>query len=287
METDLRLRAERAAADSLRTIRTHTRFLDMPAGYLEDWADNLIDGVTPADFEADLRRGAGSELTDRPGEPAKFRAAFSSSALAVNTFGPFRHQPGRLTLAGVAGFDSVEFEYPCDNGLVGTNPNFDLFARTSSTVIAVESKFLEPLRPKPAAFSAQYARPFLGDSQHPPIAEAPWTRMYRTLCSDPQAYRYLDAAQLVKHYLGLIHSFPTLERTLAHIYWEPNNATELVGYRDMRREVSDFATAVAGCKTRFIVIAYPDLWREWEQNRARLDLTQHIARLRRRYDFSI
>jgi len=58
METDLRLRAERAAADRLRSIRPHARFVDMPAGYLEDWADNLIDGVTPADFEADDKAGA-------------------------------------------------------------------------------------------------------------------------------------------------------------------------------------------------------------------------------------
>ncbi|MGB5104488.1 MAG: hypothetical protein WBO04_14390 [Steroidobacteraceae bacterium] len=154
-------------------------------------------------------------------------------------------------------------------------------------MVAVESKFLEPLRAKSAAFSTQYAGPFLGHSQQPLIAEGPWGRMYQTLCSDPQTYRYLDAAQLVKHYLGLIHSFATLERTLVYLYWEPSNATELAVYRDLRREVSDFATAVAGCRTRFVAIAYPGLWREWQQNRAQFDLSQHIERLRQRYDFSL
>lgn len=287
METDLRLRAERAATDRLRNVTPRATFLESPPGYLEQWTDNLIEGVTRADFEADLQRGSGGELTDKPGEPAKFRAAFSSSALAVNTFGPFRHQPGRMMLAGVTGFDFVEFEYPCDNGLVGTNPNFDLFVRTASTVIAVESKFLEPLRQKPAAFSDQYERPFRGSAERPAIAEGPWTRMYGRLCSDPRTYRHVDAAQLVKHYLGLMHSFPTLERTLVYLYWEPSNASELTAYRDLRREVSDFAAAVGGCDTRFLPLSYPTLWKEWQQNRAWVDMSAHLAGLRQRYEFPI
>jgi hypothetical protein len=287
METDLRVRAERAATDRLRQLHPHARFLDTPPGYLEDWSANLIEGVSRVDFETDLRRGGGNELTDRPGEPAKFRAAFSSAALAVNTFGPFRHKPERLALSGVTGFDSVEFEYPCDNGLVGTNPHFDLFAQTTSTVLALESKFLEPLRPKPAVFSNQYDRPFKGTLTASPQVEAPWVSMYERLRSDPQSYRYLDAAQLVKHYLGLVHSFPKLERTLVLLYWEPRNAAELTSYRDLRREVNDFAATVSGCSTRFVSLSYPALWLEWQHNRSRVDLSAHIESLRQRYDFPL
>lgn len=287
MDTDLRLRAEQAATDRLRKLRPHARFLETPSGYLADWEDNLIEGVSRGDFEADLRRGSGNELADEAGAPAKFRAAFSSAALAVNTFGPFRHQPARLALAGVTGFDSVEFEYPCENGLVGKNPHFDLFARTSSTVLALESKFLEPLRSTPASFSDQYDRPFKGSLVQAPTAEAPWARIYQRLRSDPRSYSYLDAAQLVKHYLGLLHSYPTLERTLVYLYWEPGNAAEVGAYRDLRREVNDFAAAVAGCSTRFVALSYPALWLEWQHNRAQVDLSAHIERLRQRYDFPL
>lgn len=287
MEADPRSRAEHAAADRLHIARPHAAFLPAPKYYLEDWHDNLIEGVTGADFESDLRRGRGNELTDQAGEPAKFRAAFSSSALAINTFAPFRHNPARLVLAGITGFTAVEFEFPCDNGLVGTNPHFDLFAWTATTVVAVESKFLEPLQPKAASFSDQYARPFRGTADQPAVAEEPWARMYGRLSSDPQTYRYLDAAQLVKHYLGLRHSFRTLERSLVYLYWEPTNAADLAAYRDLRREVNDFTTAVAGCETRFVALSYPALWREWQQNRARLDLSSHIERLRQRYAFAL
>ena len=287
METDLRLRAERAATARLRELRPQAPFLATPPGYLAQWNDNLVEGVTRADFEADLRRGSGNELTDRPDDPAKFRAAFSSAALAVNTFAPFRHHPARLVLAGVTGFERLEFEYACDNGLIGTNPNFDLFACTTSAVVALESKFLEPLRPKPAAFSDQYDRPFQGTERAPAIAEPAWTRMYQRLRSDPQSYRHLDAAQLVKHYLGLVHAFPALERTLVYLYWQPDDAVSHPEYRDLQREVADFAAAVAGCRTRFVALSYPALWLEWQHNRSQLDLSAHIARLRQRYAFPI
>lgn len=287
MVTDLRARAELAAMERLRLTRPEVRWREAPEGYLDDWRDNLIEGVTAADFEADLRRGAGNELTDRPDEPAKFRAAYSSSALAVNTFAPFRRQPERLSLAGITGFDALEFEYPCDNGLVGTNPHFDLFARTATTVIAVESKFLEPLRQQAAQFSDQYSRPFMGTADRPRIAEEPWARMYARLRSDPQTYRHLDAAQLVKHYLGLRHSFSTHERTLVYLHWEPANAADLAVYRDLRLEINDFAAAVAGCDTRFVALSYPSLWREWQQNRACMDMTKHLERLRQRYAFGL
>jgi hypothetical protein len=287
METDLRRRAERIAIDRLRTLRPAAGFLDGSPGYLADWLDNLIDGVTPADFDEDLRRGDGGELTDRPGTPAKFRAAFSSSALAVNTFGPFRHRPARLSLAGVTGFRDVEFEYACGNGLVGTNPHFDLFAQTEATVVALESKFLEPLRPRMATFSDQYRQSFRGTAATPALVEPPWARMYSRLREDPEAYRYLDAAQLAKHYLGLVFSFANRQRTLVYLYWEPTNAASLGPYRDHRREVNDFATSVAGCETRFVALSYLALWREWDHNRSSFDLSAHIDRLRQRYEFSL
>lgn len=273
--------------ERLRLTRPDVRWREIPAGYLADWRDNLVEGVAAADCEADLCRGAGNELTDQPDAPAKFCAAFSSSALVVNTFGPFRRRPERLSLAGVTGFDAMEFEYPCDNGLVGTNPHFDLFARTATTVIAVESKFLEPLQQKPAQFSDQYARSFMGNVDRPRIAEDPWAKMYARLRSDPQTYRHLDAAQLVKHYLGLRHSFATHERTLVYLYWEPANAADLAVYRDLRLEINDFAAAVAGCDTRFVALSYPSLWREWQQNRTFVDMSKHLEQLRQRYAFGL
>jgi hypothetical protein len=63
-------------------------------GYVSEASQNLIEGVHLDDFEADLRQGDGNELE------GKFRAAHSSSALAVNTFAPFKANPAELRLPG-------------------------------------------------------------------------------------------------------------------------------------------------------------------------------------------
>ena len=53
-------------------------------GYVREPSQNLIEGVRLVEFEADLKQGDGNELV------GKFRAAHSSSALAVNVFAPFK-----------------------------------------------------------------------------------------------------------------------------------------------------------------------------------------------------
>lgn len=67
-------------------------------GYVSEVGQNLIEGVHLVDFEADLRQGDGNELEE------KFRAAHSSSALAVNTFAPFKSDPVALRLPGGGAF---------------------------------------------------------------------------------------------------------------------------------------------------------------------------------------
>jgi hypothetical protein len=285
--TDLRSRAVRVALQRLQTAHASAKFVDEPAGYLADWRDNVIEGISTEDVERDLHRASGNELEDGPRAPAKFKAAYSSCALVVNTFGPFRHAPGQLSLAGICDFTSVQFEVGVENGLRGGNPTCDLVALTPASVVAVESKFLEPLMCAPADLSPQYAAAFLGAAGQEPVAERAWSRMYHRLSDDPNTYRHLDAAQLVKHYLGLMHSFPRLERTLFYLYWEPVNASDLSAYRDFRREITDFALSVADCDTRFVAKSYRAQLQEWQHNRARLDLTAHLERLRRRYEFAI
>jgi hypothetical protein len=278
--TELRSHAVRAAGARLRESNLSLVFAEKPDGYLADWKHNVIAGVAIDHIEQDLRRGSGCELDDLGLGAAKFCAPHSSAALAVNTFGPFRRAPANLVLAGLCSFDTVEFEYPCPNGLQGTRPHFDVYARTAYSVIGVESKFLEPLDCPPAEFSPQYAAVMN-------TAEVPWARMYRRLCDDSLTYRHLDAAQLVKHYVGLAHGFPRMNRTLFYLYWEPANAADLAPYRDFRREITDFALAVSGCETRFVAKSYRAQLQEWQHNRAHIDLGAHVERLMQRYDFAI
>src|ERR1700704_2026989 len=79
-------------------------------GYVSEAGQNLIEGVRLEDFEADLLQGDGNEMK------GKFRAAHSSSALAVNTFAPFKADLDSLRLPGGSGFASLHFERKCPHG---------------------------------------------------------------------------------------------------------------------------------------------------------------------------
>jgi hypothetical protein len=268
--------------------------------YVRRPADNLIPGVSLADFEADLDAADGNELRDGRTKPAKFCAAYSSSALAVNAFAPFKARPQALTLAGLGGFTApLRFERKCPNGLLDENgqparaPNLDLLVPAGDAVVAVESKFLEPLGSKKQALSAKYELPFVGAESTRPIAGPAWTALYRVVAAmkdqkpKERPFRHLDAAQLVKHYLGLKVSFPRQPRTLVYLYWEPTNAAELPEFIRHRAEVADFAARVERCDTRFIALSYAALWQEWETNTAWPDLRTHLVQLRDRYAFPI
>jgi hypothetical protein len=282
-------RAEQAAADQLRRMRGDAVFSAGRRFYLTDWRNNLIPGVTPLDFEQDLKTAAGNELKEIGKGPAKFCAARSSSALAVNTFAPFRHSPERLVLAGHDGFQHTWFEKQCPNGLrTRVPPHLDFLAEGLDAVVAVESKFLEPFGDaKTAAFTDQYGRPFEGASGTPTVAEHPWAEMFKLLREKPSQYKHLDAAQLVKHYLGLKHSYPNKIRVLVYLYWEPINANVLEDCKAHRLEVKDFADRVAGCATCFLAISHPDLWRVWDTASHWPGISLHLARLRERYSFTI
>jgi hypothetical protein len=120
-------------------------------GYVGKASQNLIEGVRLEDFEADLLQGDGNELGE------KFRAAHSSSALAVNTFAPFKPRLGALRLPGGSGFTGLNFERKCPHGVVGHfSPNLDAIAEGPSCVVAIESKLLEPLSRHTAKFSPDY-----------------------------------------------------------------------------------------------------------------------------------
>ena len=95
-------------------------------------------------------------------------------------------------------------------------------------------------------------------------------------------YRWLDAAQLTKHALGLACQ-PTRPVTLVYLYWEPMDAGLSPLFAEHRREIDAFAERVAGGTPRFEAISYLELWDRWAKS---LDprLVAHVANLRARYE---
>lgn len=244
-------------------------------GYTLDYTDNLVPTVIIPDFEADLRQGSGDELG------GKFRALHSSSALAVNCFGPFRRHLSDLRLCGADGLNALHFEKKCPIGIRGTPPNLDVLTESANRVIAIESKFTEYLTPHPAGFSPSYETGI-----HDARRQTGWFREMLRLIEAPGTYRRLDAAQLVKHAFGLMRCYPGRRLTLLYLYWEPLNAVDYPLFEEHRRDISAFAKRIAGPQLAFEAITYNELWACWD-NRTPRWLMTHLRDLRARYAVTI
>lgn len=181
----------------------------------------------------------------------------SSSALAANCFGPFRRNPSGLAICHFSGFDGLRFEAECSTGLKGTPPTLDVLLTSQDRVLAIESKFTEYLTPKPAKFSDAY------DRLLETLFEPQWATVYEELKSNPIAYAPLDAAQLIKHYLGLRNTFPEQKSTLLYLYWEPSNPRDYGIFQAHRNAVDRFANRTKNSTVTLQHVSYLDLWQQW------------------------
>jgi hypothetical protein len=108
-----------------------------------DLEDNLLSGITRGQIEPFFAAGAGRELDE------KMRAPWSSCALAVNSFAPWRKDLRLLHLVGLTGFGGeMRFEARCPNGVSRISPHLDVLPSRGEGLVAVESKCLEYVRTK-------------------------------------------------------------------------------------------------------------------------------------------
>jgi hypothetical protein len=271
----LAVRARRALGDALHRIRPGAA-LDTK-GYVIQLGDNLLPGIARTDIEAAFGAGAGQELE------GKMRAPWSSSALAVNSFARWQRDPGSLLLAGVTGYtEALAFEAKCPNGVSTIPPHLDVLLERGEAIVGVESKCTEYLSPKASKVAAAYlALAARGDER----AASGW---FAALAHVP-SFRFLDAYQLVKHYLGLARSYPGRPLLLVYIYWEPANARALPLFDEHRAEVERFGQLVAGDPgCRFEALSYGEHWRELDALRMKAAwVDRHLAQLRLRYEVEI
>ena len=231
---------------------------------------NLLPDVPLEQVRADYLRGSGKEWD------TKFRAVHSSAALAANSFGRWKTTMDILSLLGYRGFRSLELERQLPTGLGGTPPKLDAVLESKEAVIGVESKFLEPLRPKTPKFVASYDSPDL------PF-DKPWRALYQA--AKKWGLQHFDVAQIVKHYLGLRRSFiDGRQIVLLYVYWEPVDASRYTEYVTHKEEVDKVSQLVAGSQVRFVAKSYLELWREWLDVPA---LRPHALNLYRWYSFRI
>lgn len=262
-----RERADSALAESLSKtagVRVSSQ------GYVTDLTDNLFSSVTCACLEP-YKDGAGKELDE------KMRAAHSSSALVVNAFCPWLQDTESLAIGCNAGFTSIEFEKRCPTGLKGYPPHLDVFAQASGAVLGIESKCTEYLIPHVLDVGPSYNGLLAGSPQLDAAVRS--ARTY--------PYVHLNVSQLVKHSLGLSHSYPSEHKTLVYLFWEPRNWTDFAEFSAHRAEVRRYSAAVSGGSVRFIAMTYRQLWDMWALQPGPTWLADHVDALVKRYDVSI
>lgn len=242
-------------------------------GYVPRPEDNLLPELALEHFAADLEAGAGKELL------GKFRAVHSSAALAVNCFAPLRAGGVPFDLAGQQELQVEGFERRLPTGLAQAQPpHLDVVASGPDGLVAIESKCLEYLSPTKAAFSDRYRTEIVDER-----AAGPWyAEMLRLVAGEGPGYRWLDAAQLIKHAFGLAYKAqrPT---TLVYVFWEPMDAGLSKLFGEHRQDIADFAERVAGGTPAFESMSYFELWERWA-NSDDPRLAAHVAALRGRYE---
>jgi hypothetical protein len=243
-------------------------------GYADHVADNLFLGHgypdTGMNRETYTEFGAadGGELKAGRSKPSKMCALASSSALAVNVFDYWRHLDS-APVAGALGLKqritSMRFEYQAalrryPGG--SHSPNLDLlFQLDDGSRVAIESKFAEPYSAK--ADGPLLSSRYFKDSRRLWI-EQDLKRAQGLADSLRRPWETLDAAQLLKHCLGLAidarsgtTGVPEIPTTLLYV-WYDCGEEEAAGHR---AEISRFAAAIAGDRIAFRHLTYQEMWK--------------------------
>ncbi len=170
----------------------------------------------------------------------------------------------------------VEFEarFPWAGG---RHPWLDSGIVTAQHLVGIESKRFEPFRDSK---QAHFADTYLERRSLWPNTMAPWFSALEALKRNPRQFRFLDAAQLIKHGLGIEQTAArqALSPVLAYIFAEP---AELAGkpidpsdIRSHRAEIAAFAEMIGNGPVRFAAFSYRDWLETWPDEPA---LTAHRA----------
>jgi hypothetical protein len=209
-------------------------------GCVHSLADNFREPLDAATL-AELERG--SELAPGRTRPARLFALSSSAALVVNFFAYWRGRDQTplvraLGVDGAAG-TRLAFEEPLPTGLAGDPPAVDvaLFLRDGRRV-AIESKYGEWLVRRPRGKRVFKDKYF-------PAGRGVWAAAglprCQALAEDLQAgrerCRLLNAAQILKHALGLAHA-ALKTSTLVYLYYDRDCKEAAVHRAELERVVA-------------------------------------------------
>lgn len=231
---------------------------------------------------------------------SKIMSVLSSSALVANCFDPWSEYSEQMEITlqdSVSGtymlkdFSKPQLEKLLPIGLSKSNTkaNPDVWLDNETNQIAIEGKFCEVVDRKEPKFSPQYLDLVINDK----FKQSPWVELMRQLIPERHFY-YLDVAQLIKHYFGLMNCSGKGVKHLLYLYWHPSNKNwkELEPYKTHEVELRDFTKQVSKyfsdqvINIRFHSMTYQELWNQWD-SLGILHVSNHVQALRDRYEFSV
>jgi hypothetical protein len=186
--------------------------------------DNLFEPLCPCTIR-EIVAGDGFEL-GKGGKRGKMQAVYSSSALLCNVFDYWRGRDLSLFAQALGVSETccgLAFEQKFRTGLGRIPPNIDIVLYTrDGAVFAIEGKFMEPYRRSKAK---NYLKPkYFADN------ERFWEKRRLSGCQKIAEdlrdgrllFQFLDAAQLLKHMLGLATNCQTWR--LCYLWFKLNSS---------------------------------------------------------------
>ena len=207
----------------------------------------------------------GSEIKESKESPAKMQAVHSSSALGVNIFQYWMKSDRVPLIAAACDFcpkssrmsERIVFEdrYPIVEKKFGIPPNIDVVIHNSRRAkvrrFAIECKFSEAYTTRGhSGLKEKYLRLDEIWQDIPHIH-----RLAKSLCPEDTEFRYLHAAQLIKHILGLRKTFSKDGFKLLYLWYDVLGEEGAVH----RKEVEDFSEVVRSDGVKFDALSYQEL----------------------------
>lgn len=235
--------------------------------YLNSLTSNIFNQQLSEETDKNFKEGDGSETKDSTTRLAKMKALHSSSALPVNVFQYWQEKDVspllyacRLinrrpfnsdTLPNAVRFEQ-KFEI-CDNKKdFPKKPNLDVVIEYDHNVYAIESKFTEPYNGKPKGLRKVYTSAQL-DELRKDITHL--QDLAIEISPDNNEFKYLDAAQLIKHILGLKKQLGKSGFTLLYLWYDVIGNDGL----EHRKEIEKFAEIAKKDKIKFRHITYQEV----------------------------
>jgi len=232
-------------------------------GFVRNLHENLREPL-PEALRAELVRG--SELEATASRPPRLHSLSSSAALVLNVFSYWRDRDAlpllcALGLSHEAQDLSLRFEEPLPTGHAGNPPTADVALYwPSGRLVSIESKFAEWLVRRP-----HHKRVF--KDKYFPSSGKVWTEAGLPRCqalaeelqSGAEKFRFLHAAQLLKHALGLAKS-GAREVQLVYLYFEQPGREAPTHRAELERLIARLTPEVD-----LRVSTYQQLWAAWRE----------------------